>query len=308
MTDLTRPTRPDLTCDEVRDLAAPFVLDALDAEEADAVRAHLATCADPHPEFAELAAVVPILAETVPVRVPSPALKTRLMAAAAADLAARHGALEVAAGSEAVAADRAPSGTAADPGAPWMADDRGVEPAPYPGLRPVPDRSDRIFSRRSAAVGPWALRIAAVVAIVALAGWNLLLQSDLGRARDHEQRVAAVLDVAGQPGALTAVLRPQAAGGPTGLAAMGSDGIVRLAMRELAPTSGDEVYEAWVIGPEAQPVAIGGFRVDATGTGFFEASGVAPAEGIVLALTLEPAPGATAPTSTPVAVGTVTAG
>lgn len=300
MTDLTRPTDPEITCDEVRDLAAPFVLDALDGDEVDAVRAHLATCADSHPEFAELAAVVPVLAEAVPVRVPSPALKTRLMAAAAADRAARHGASAVGAGPGAVAADPARPGTAEDP--------VGVEPAPYPGLRPVADRSDRTFSRRSAAVGPWALRIAAVVAIVALAGWNLLLQGDLGRARDYEQRVAAVLDVAGQPGALTAVLRPQAAGGPTGLAAMGSDGVVRLAMRQLAPTSGSQVYEAWVIGPEAQPVAIGGFRVDATGTGFFEASGVVPAEGIVLALTLEPAPGATAPTSAPVAVGTVTAG
>ena len=50
-----------LTCDEVRDLAAPFVLGALDADEQGAVREHLATCAEPHPEFAELGSVVPAL-------------------------------------------------------------------------------------------------------------------------------------------------------------------------------------------------------------------------------------------------------
>ena len=58
MTDMTRPTRPDLSCDDVRELAASFVLGALDADEADAVRAHLASCADPHAEMAELGSVL----------------------------------------------------------------------------------------------------------------------------------------------------------------------------------------------------------------------------------------------------------
>ena len=35
MTDLTRPTRPDLSCDDVRELAASFVLGALDEDEAE---------------------------------------------------------------------------------------------------------------------------------------------------------------------------------------------------------------------------------------------------------------------------------
>ena len=66
MTDMTRPTRPDLSCDDVRDLAAPFVLGALDADEANAVRAHLASCADPHAEMAELGSVLMVVAESVP--------------------------------------------------------------------------------------------------------------------------------------------------------------------------------------------------------------------------------------------------
>ena len=78
-------------------------------------------------------------------------------------------------------------------------------------------------------------------------------------------------------------------------------------MRELAPTTGSEVYEAWMIEADAAPVALGGFRVGADGTGYLEAAGVSPQPGVVLALTREPRPGATAPSSDPVSVGTATA-
>ena len=52
------------------------------------------------------------------------------------------------------------------------------------------------------------MRIAAVLAIALLGGWGLLLQNQLESAQSYEQSVAAVLDVAGQPGSLTAVLTP----------------------------------------------------------------------------------------------------
>jgi len=49
---MTDPRPPvDLTCDEVRELAAPFVLGALDGDEAAAVRTHLASCDDAHVEL-----------------------------------------------------------------------------------------------------------------------------------------------------------------------------------------------------------------------------------------------------------------
>ena len=41
---------------------------------------------------------------------------------------------------------------------------------------------------------------------------------------------------------------------------------------------------------------LGGFTVDNSRTAYFESSGLPVAEGIVLALTLEPGPGATTPT------------
>ncbi|HSS36485.1 MAG TPA: zf-HC2 domain-containing protein, partial [Patescibacteria group bacterium] len=70
MTDRRPPT--PLTCDEARDLAAGFVLGALAPDEMVAVREHLATCAEAHPEFEELGGVVPYLADSLePVEPPA---------------------------------------------------------------------------------------------------------------------------------------------------------------------------------------------------------------------------------------------
>lgn len=282
----------DLTCDEVRDLAAPFVLGALDADEMDAVRGHLASCAEPHPEFAELGSVVPVLAASVPVVEPPAALKDRLLAAASADLETRQGS----------AATPAPATAAPSPVAPVVADPRPIGAVPDP--EPV-----RVMPRRPSgpSIGTWAMRIAAVLAIALLGGWNLLLQGQLTDARTYEQAVAAVLDVAGQDGSLTAVLTAEGDGGPTGLAAVTAGGEVTLAMRDLPATSGSQVYEAWVIGSDGTPQAIGSFEVGSAGTAFVSVDSPLAEPGIVLALTLEPAPGATTPTLPIVSLGTATA-
>jgi anti-sigma-K factor RskA len=285
MTDVTRPTRPDLRCDDVRELAASFVLGALDRDEADAVRAHLARCADPHVEMGELGSVLAALAEGVPIVEPRSELKARILAAAAADLEARDGATSE-------VGPTAGAGPAAG----------AVAPTPFPAAA---DRERRASARSR--LGAWPLRIAAVLAIALLGGWNLLLQDQLGDAKTYEQNVAAVLDIAGQPGSLTAVLTGQGAHAPAGLAAVASDGSVRIAMRDLPETSGDHVYEAWVIGRDGVPRALGGFRVGPTGIAYFEGSGLPTQDGIVLALTLEPGPGATAPSSPPVSAGTAVA-
>jgi anti-sigma-K factor RskA len=153
----------------------------------------------------------------------------------------------------------------------------------------------------------WALGIAAVLAIVLLGGWNLSLRSQLDAAQAYQRAVASVLDTARQPGALTVVMASPAGEGPSGLAAVAPDGSMRIAMRQLAPTTGDEVYEAWMIEGSNAPVAIGGFRVGADGSGYLEATGVPPQSGLVLAVTREPRAGMTAPSSDPVSVGTATA-
>jgi hypothetical protein len=300
MTDVRRPgDRPGgqpegLTCDEVRDLAASFVLGALTDAEMAAVREHLDTCAEPHPEIAELGGAVPILHASLRPMDPPAALRDRIMAAAAADLEARRRDAAATEATQVVSADEPIGGAvpAARPQAPQ---------APRaPASRPVP-----IGSRRPAL--SWALGIAAVLAIVLLGGWNVMLQSQLSAAQAYQRNVTAVVDAASEPGALTAVMRTDAAEGPSGLAAVTPDGEMRIAMRDLQPTSGDEVYEAWVIEPDSAPVALGGFRVGSDGFGYLEADGLPTDSGIVLALTREPRPGMSAPSSDPVSVGTATA-
>lgn len=284
-------TRADaiLTCDEVRDLAASFVLGALDDDEADAVRAHLADCADAHAEIAELGGMLPVLAASVPQVEPRPALKARILAAAAAELESRS-------------APEAPEAEAVAPAEPTVA----AAPIAFPS---AVERADRATARRErSGMGAWALRIAAVLAIALVGGWNLLLQGELDQARTYEQQVAAVLDVAAQPGALTAVLTAEGGSGPSGLAAVAADGAVTLAMRGLTPTTGEQVYEAWAIGGDGTPVPLGGFKVGDAGIALFEGDGLPTDPGIVLALTLEPAPGATAPTTPVLSLGTTSAG
>jgi hypothetical protein len=213
---------------------------------------------------------------------PPASLKTRLMAAAAADLEAR----QIAADSTVV------EGAAAAAAAPTRPADDVVRP----------------LQRRPTSLRAWALGIAAVIAIVALGGYNLAIQRQLDDARAYQQQVAAVLDAAQRPGSLTAVMRSEGGTGPSGLAAVTSDGVARIAMRDLAPTSGSEVYEAWVIAADGVPVALGELQLRAGGVGYLEAGGLPTDSGIVLALTREPRPGATAPSTTPISVGTATSG
>ena len=266
-----------LTCDEVREMAGAFVLGALDPAEAAAVRAHLDTCDDVHEEIAELGGVLPALAESVPVVEPPEGLKARIMAAAAADLEERTAAV-------------ATSGaTATVP-----------EPTPFPSA------SERTERKARTSTGSWILRIAAVVAIVGLAGWNLLLQNQLNATEAYQRSVAAVIDVAAQPGSLTAILTP-ADGTGSGFAAVGTDGTVALAARDLAPTSGSTVYTTWAIGRDGVPLALGDFTVGSDGTGAIESSSPALAAGTVIALTREPTPGMTAPTGPVVSKGVATA-
>ena len=69
-----------MNCDEVEELIGAYVLGALPTESLSEIGEHLATCAN-HPETAELQAVAGSLALAAPEKEPSPALKTRLMAA-----------------------------------------------------------------------------------------------------------------------------------------------------------------------------------------------------------------------------------
>ena len=77
-------------------------------------------------------------------------------------------------------------------------------------------------------------------------------------------------------------------------------------MQDLAATSGATVYTTWAIGADNVPVALGDFTVGGSGTASFTATGQPIAPGVVIALTLEPGPGATVPTGPVVSKGAAT--
>lgn len=261
-------SREPMRHDDALDLAAGYVLGALEPAEEAAVREHLATCSLPHGEFEELGGVAAVLLGDVDLVEPPAALRDRIMEAARADLVARGG-----------------GGQPARSGQP--------DAAPPTAFPSAAERD----ARRAARTRPldWALRIAAVIAIVAVGAWGLGLQRQLDAARQFDQAVAAVLDAAAQPGAQAVVLAPVQGKQGSGIAAVTADGTVTLAMRNLPPTSGAQVYATWVIVGENAPVPVGDFTVDANGTARFTTRPAPTPPGAIIALTLEPKAGNTAP-------------
>jgi anti-sigma factor RsiW len=279
-----------LRCSEVRDLVPGFVLGALEPAEADTVRRHLADCPEAHAEVVEFGAVVPALLETVELVAPPQGLRGRILAAAAAE---GQAAIET-------RAERGPVPAATRPA---ELERTPVRPAP---VRPAPVAAERrggwtdLFRRPVWA----AAALAAVVAALALGIWNIQLRDEIAGLAAYRNGVVEVLDKAAEAGAQLAVLRsPEGAEGPSGLAAVGSDGGVALVMRDLAPTTGTQVYETWLIGSDGAPVPVGSFTVDASGTGSFATTQPNVGPGVTVALTRESGPGATTPTEPIIAAG-----
>jgi hypothetical protein len=271
---------------EVMELAAAFVLDSLDPAEMARVRDHLATCPESHADLEALGAVVPMLARSVPVVEPPAGLGPRILAAARAEGARAD-------------ADRAAT----------AASEAALRPAPVPVPVPIPV-PPRPEPRRPAAIldlfrrPAWGVAaLAAVVAIAILGASTLQLRSQVTDLTAYRDGVAAVLAAADASGGQIAVLHDATASGPTGLAAVDASGRLVLAMRNLAPTSGNQVYEAWLIGADGKPLPAGSFSVPASGTGTLTASISGSEPGVTVALTREPGPGATTPTLPIVASG-----
>ena len=178
-------------------------------------------------------------------------------------------------------------------------------------LRPLRRRSrptdERAARRAGTSTASWLLRIAAVLAIVLLGGWNMLLQRQLNTAKAYEQSVAAVLDVAAQPGSRTAILT---AAGRQRRVRPGSDQPSgqpsALAMQGLAATTGSTVYTAWAIGGEGSRSRSATSRSEQRDR-LARCNQCADGAGVVVAVTLEPGPGATAPSLPIVSRGVATA-
>jgi len=289
-----------LTCDEIRDLAPLFVTGALDPDEMDAVREHLAGCDDAHAEMLELGEVATSLLETVEPADPPATLKARLLAAAAADLASgRHPSTAA----PAVAVPEAPRQTAGRaapvPDAPSSTATSPSRP-PATSAAPVVDLAAERTRRRSRFA--WVLAAAAVIVAVALGGWNIALNNELASAQAYRSGVEQALDLAAQPGSVTALIRADDRSS-SGFGVIGADGTVKLAMRGMAATSGAQVYTAWSIAEGSAPVSMGDFSVGSDGIALATAHAPAAAPGLVMAITLEPNAGNTAPQGPVVASG-----
>ena len=107
---------------------------------------------------------------------------------------------------------------------------------------------------------------------VALGGWNLALQRQLTTAEAYRTGVDQALDLAAQPGSVTALLAAED-GSVSGFGVVGADGTVKLAVRGLPATSGSQVYTAWSIEGDTAPVSMGDFTVGSDGVAVTTAHG-----------------------------------
>lgn len=148
MTDELRP----MDHAAVDELGAAYALDALEPDEARAVREHLATCTQPHAELRALLGAEQVLAMILEPVEPSPALRERVMASI-----------------ERTAQERAAA----------------VQP---PAAPKPPGRGGWLDWLSPRVARP--LAVAAVAALVAVGAWGVTLQSQLAE-RDRALRAVA---------------------------------------------------------------------------------------------------------------------
>ena len=280
----------ELTCAQVSELAAEYVLHTLEPSAESAVRRHLSAHPDGHPEYAELAQAAPAMAYLAEPVDPPARLKARVLAAAAG---AEQ--LSIAAAIAAPAPTLLPTATPRSETAPRSGGWRAA-----------------VTARRLAATG-WATAAVAVAIVAAMVFTGLQTgprSNDTGIASRFER----AMSLAAAPGSRLAVIgssggaagaagSPVPSGGSNGIAVIPRTGPGLLVMAGLPATTGSTVYEAWAIVGSQAPAPLGSFAVGSDATGWLDSLTVPPGEGLVVALTREPGPGATKPTLPIVASG-----
>ncbi len=277
---------------DLPDLAPAYLLGALEPGAGAALRRHLASCSKPHPELAELGAVVSYLADAVEPLEPPPPLRERILTTAAADLRASR--------QEGEAADRLISVIGRVPAAESPVPATGAGPA-SPGVGGAsaspPGRAALAGSaaagrRRVPAAG--GLLVAAAVAIVVLGAWDLSLRDQAAAVEARAGELRALVEAAAAAGAVRVPLAGTAeAPAATGLLVLPPSGPGYLVVRGLPTAPAGRTYEAWLIADGAARPA-GTFAVASDGLGVLaglRASGAVAA----VAITQEPAGGGAQP-------------
>ena len=267
-------------CDAARDLAALYVLGALDAGTDHVVRDHLATCDQPHPEFADLGGVAVLLAETVDPVEPSSGLRERILTAASSARAAR----------------------------PLEEDHTRAHPVPRQTAIFAPAAPMQPHGRRWRDVRAL-VAIAAVVVVVVVGGalvrWSVSSQNDATAARARSAALASVVGQIASGAPVVHLASTAAAPGASGVAVIARTGVGYLVISGLPPAPAGRIYEAWFIS-RGSPRPAGLFDIEADGLGILAGM---PAGGRVdaVAVTQEPVGGSSRPTGAVLAAGTAVA-
>ena len=264
-----------MTCDRVRELAAGFVLGALDTREMIAVADHLDSCAHDHPEIDEFGGVLPYLAESLEPVEPPTWLRESVLAAAKADLAATR---RIGLPSER---------RVYEPVAllvPMTAPEEAAAPTSITSITSI--AKARVSRRRRALT--WSMRVAAAVAIVVLTGTGVVVQGNLDKASKSQTEDSKIVNALQDNATRSAAMSAPGSSKIAGIALLMPTGHIILKMYALAPTRNDEVYAVWLTTDKGGPTKVGSFTPEDTGVGFLEVNNVPTSANVWIFVSKEP--------------------
>lgn len=260
--------------------AVGWALHALEPDEEMAVLLHLPHCAACRTAVVEAEEVLATLGGVVPSVEPPPALRQRLLSAAAGT-EQRPSMLQV------TRADRAPAPVPARPG-----DGRRhrLDAEDRSGRRP---RRSWLSSRGRRLVAA-SLAVVAVVAVGGLAVRATQLEQQRDAESAQAQGLSELIAQLDEPGSRHALLA--AADNSTVAAVLLANGERQVYTLGLAANARDRIYVLWGIGSDARPVPLGTFDVDRADQGLRTVGSAAEAEDYAqYAISIEP--GRVAPAS-----------
>lgn len=262
-----KPEPSSSACEELRALLPAYVAGAADADEVARVRLLLDQCPEARAEIAEYAAATAGFYERIEPVMPPPELHARLMAQVRAQTAAPVSAATA--------------------------------------RRPTPAPAARVFPRRLLG---WALAAAALLLIISnvywLSQWSGL-QNQLTALR--EQRDQAIALASATDLQRTALISTEANSDQALATLLWNAGSQSAVLTGLALPSlnTEQTFQLWLIA-DGQPVSAGVFAVDALGDGALRFSVDQPLQNYqAVAISVEPLGGSSAPTSAPIALGTL---